>query len=331
MLISFIIPAFNASSTIRRCLDSVYSLPIEETSFEAIVIDDCSTDNTIELVKEYQTIHPNIVLLCQAENHRQGSARNRGVEIAKGKYIVFLDSDDETEKGVLPAIQMAEGNHLDMVVMRCAKVDGNGMVKSEMELPFESDKVFTGIELQTMFPYWGSAPWPYVYRKEFLAEVGYPFAEDVLYEDSDFVCVHLYYAKKMAYCDECGYRMHYNAASTTHTISYKHLSDYALLGVRMLHFYNGLENKSSQFAEGILVGGSFNVMKAYRLLSRLKSGSEVREFYNRLDAHCDRKQLLCYQEPTYCWTRRTKFCLRHRELTILLMGVLTIVNSLIKK
>ena len=161
--------------------------------------------------------------------------------------------------------------------------------------------------------------------------MGYPFAEDVLYEDSDFVCVHLYYAKKMAFSNECGYRMHYNAASTTHTLSYKHLSDYALLGVRMLHFYNGLEDKYSQFAEGVLKGGSFNVMKAFDQLPRLKSGSEVREFYDRLDAQCDRKQLLGYQEPACGWTRRTKFCLRHRELAILLMGALTIVYSLMKK
>ena len=52
MLVSFIIPAYNASATIKRCLDSIYALPIEESEYEVIVIDDCSTDNTVELVKD---------------------------------------------------------------------------------------------------------------------------------------------------------------------------------------------------------------------------------------------------------------------------------------
>ena len=49
MMISFVIPMYNASSTIFRCLDSIYGLPVDEKDFEVIVIDDCSTDNTVEI------------------------------------------------------------------------------------------------------------------------------------------------------------------------------------------------------------------------------------------------------------------------------------------
>ena len=191
MLISFIIPAFNASGTIKRCLDSIYGLFVNQFDFEVIVIDDCSTDNTVEVAKDYALQHPNLVLLCQPENHRQGAARNRGVVLAKGKYIVFVDSDDESSKGVICAVQLAEENGTDMVAMRYSKVGNDGKIDGEVSLPY--NKMFTGKEMQTEFPFWGTAPWSYIYRKAFLDETNYPFAEDVLFEDSDFVNVHLFY------------------------------------------------------------------------------------------------------------------------------------------
>ena len=56
MLISFIIPAYNASKTILRCLNSIYSLPLQEDEFEVLAVDDCSADNTVELLKEFQKV-----------------------------------------------------------------------------------------------------------------------------------------------------------------------------------------------------------------------------------------------------------------------------------
>lgn len=321
VLVSFVIPAYNASLTIFRCLDSIYSLDFGKEEYEVIVIDDCSIDNSVEIIREYAKKHGNLTLLCQSENHRQGSARNRGVVMAKGKYIVFVDSDDESSTGVIRAVQLAEEYDLDMVAMRYVKVGDDGTVGREKGLPYNQAKSFTGKEMQTQFPFWGTAPWPYVYQKAFMDKVNYPFAENVLFEDTDFVNVHLFFAKRMMYCDECGYAMHYNAESTTHTLSYKHLADYALLGTRMLHFYESLDNKNDKYAETILEGGSFNIMKALYKLPRLKSRSDVRAFYDRFDAYYDRKMLLGYRKPAYCWTQWTRFCLRHRKMATMLTGI----------
>ena len=138
MLASFIIPAYNASATIVRCLDSIYTLGLSEQEFEVICIDDCSKDNTIEVIKQYAKQHTNLTLLCQAENHRQGAARNRGVAIAKGKYIVYVDSDDESDKGVVKALQLAEEHNLDMVAMHYVQVNEHGNIfeKESIKLSF---------------------------------------------------------------------------------------------------------------------------------------------------------------------------------------------------
>lgn len=319
MLCSFIIPAYNASNTIVRCLNSIYSLGLTEQEFEVICIDDCSKDNTIKMVADYAKRHLNITLLCQAENHRQGAARNRGVSIAKGKYIVYVDSDDESDKGVLQALQLAEGNELDMVAMHYVNVDESGNITEKEQISLDS--MFTGIELQTKHPYWCAGPIAYLYRKSFLEKVNYPFTENVLYEDSDYVTIHLFHAKKMMYCNQCAYYIHYNATSTTHTTTYKHVADYVLLGDRMLKFYHSLEDTATQYAKIILEGGSYNIWISCKRLLKLSSIKDVMAFYDRIDAFTNRAVLVGHKEVSYCWTWWTKLCLKHKYFATILISI----------
>lgn len=319
MLCSFIIPAYNSSNTIIRCLDSIFALALMETDFEVICIDDCSTDNTVEVIENYAKRHTNITLLRQAQNHRQGSARNKGVAIAKGKYIVYVDSDDESDSGVLNAVQLAEENQLDMVAMHFVNVDENGNVIEQKDINI--DTVFTGIELQNQHPYWCTGPVPYLYNATFLKQVNYPFAEDVLFEDSDYVNVHLYHAKRMMYSPISSYRIYYNANSTTHTQSYKHIADYLLLGTRMLVLYHSLDDKTSKYALGIREGGSYNIWMSCKRLLKLSSVKEVKAFYNRIESFVNRAVLIGYNEPSYCWTWWTKLCLRHKNIATIFIAI----------
>jgi glycosyltransferase involved in cell wall biosynthesis len=326
MILSIIIPAFNAQATISRCLDSVYCLPVSEDEFEVIVIDDCSTDSTVDIVRTYEQVHDNLVFLFQPVNSRQGAARNRGLRVAKGKYICFLDSDDEIRHGVLSAINLAERNSLELTIMRSVKVSLDGEITYNYILPYDSNDVFSGISFQCNHPFWCTGPVLYVYLKSFLESVNYPFAENVLFEDSDFVNVHLFHAKRMGYCNSIGYQVCNNPLSTTHSISFRHVSDYAILGTRMLSFYQQLEDKKSSFSYSILEGGSFNIMRSCKNLFKLNSLSDVRSFYTRLDSFVDRRGLLSYSEPAYCWNRWTRFCLKHKRCTILIVGGILLIN-----
>jgi glycosyltransferase involved in cell wall biosynthesis len=89
MLISAIIPAFNADRFIRRTIESI--LAQTYTDYEIIVVDDGSTDNTAEVVKNYG---PKVNYIYQ-ENSGDGAARNTGIAAAKGDWVAFLDHDDE--------------------------------------------------------------------------------------------------------------------------------------------------------------------------------------------------------------------------------------------
>ena len=320
MLITFIIPAFNASETIIRCLDSIYRVPLERSDFEIIIVDDCSTDNTVDIIKEYSLNHPNLKLLVQLHNHRQGAARNRGLSVARGDYIVFVDSDDEVSTGIKSAVLLAEMNSLEMTIIRGVRVTEGGVISFTYELSYDSDKVFSGMDFQVKHPFWCTGPVLYIYNKSFIFKVNYPFAEDVYYEDSDFVSVHLYNAKRMGYCNECGYIIHENPNSTTRSISFKHVCDYAILGTRMLSFYGLISDKKSYFANSILEGGSYNIMRSCKDLFKLRTRSDVQSFYERFDQYANRKQYVHFREPTYCWTKWTHFCLKHSKLTIFIVG-----------
>lgn len=91
--ISVVIPAYNRAGTIGYCLDSVCSQTLPP--FEVIVVDDCSTDSTVETVNEYGRSHPNVRCVVLERNSGAQAARNRGIREARGEWIAFQDSDDE--------------------------------------------------------------------------------------------------------------------------------------------------------------------------------------------------------------------------------------------
>lgn len=112
VLVSVVIPVYNSQDYISDCLDSVLSQTYE--SFETIAIDDGSTDNTLDILKTYQKKQG--IKLFHIENSGQSVARNIGIENAKGKYLIFIDSDDCWCKNTLEVVvSLAEKKKLDMV------------------------------------------------------------------------------------------------------------------------------------------------------------------------------------------------------------------------
>ena len=119
-----------------------------------IVVNDASTDETGEIVEEYAKEHENLTQIRHLVNRNLGAARNTGMAEAKGKYITFVDSDDEVRPGMVEALKRMEEDDLDMVAMRVERVAVNGEIRSILTLPYASDEVFEGTRLMTEHPYW---------------------------------------------------------------------------------------------------------------------------------------------------------------------------------
>lgn len=91
--ISIVMPCYNSEATIGKSIDSVLAQSFSE--FELIIIDDSSSDKSVEIIDEYRLSDPRIVFLKNSKTNRGVSfARNIGIEKAKGRYLCFLDSDD---------------------------------------------------------------------------------------------------------------------------------------------------------------------------------------------------------------------------------------------
>ena len=112
--LSFILPCFNVSSYIGACLDSLLSQDIPHEEYEIVCVNDCSTDNTRDIILNYQKNYPNIRLVDHAVNSKSGPSRNTGLENARGRYVWFVDADDMIKPGALSyLLGICEKDELD--------------------------------------------------------------------------------------------------------------------------------------------------------------------------------------------------------------------------
>lgn len=141
--ISVIIPAYNRERTIGYCLDSVLAQSF--SPFEVIVVDDCSSDKTVEIVWGYSD--PRVQCIVLEKNMGAQAARNIGIRKALGKWIAFQDSDDEwlAEKLEMQMGVLAEVNFNPMTVIHadCYRYDHQTNNRTLWELPLiEGGAVF---------------------------------------------------------------------------------------------------------------------------------------------------------------------------------------------
>lgn len=182
--ISIIVPIYNAQKYLSRCIESV----IKQTykNFELILIDDGSTDNSYAICEEYQK-KDNRIILIKKENGGQSSARNNGLNIARGNYIGFVDSDDWISSNMFEKLfSLIESYEADIVssdyffsnndIEVFPEVSGKELVlnnKTEIiKYFFKSDKLNSTNE----FAVWGK-----LYKRELFNNLF--FKEGIIYED----------------------------------------------------------------------------------------------------------------------------------------------------
>lgn len=180
MLLSIIIPIFNGEKTISACISSIVNQSIND-NYEIIIINDGSTDNTLQIILDYQLKYENILIVDQP-NKGLSYSRNIGLIKAKGKWIWFVDGDDE-----IPPYSL--NNILDILKTNEALdiINFNFKVGNYIEKHYCCNQNIYGnaIDLFTKRPIFNAA-WNKIYKKDFLLNNHLTFTAGILCEDIEF-------------------------------------------------------------------------------------------------------------------------------------------------
>jgi len=184
---SIIIPTFNSNKTIRKALLSVLA---QKKNYEIILIDDCSNDKTIEILKKFKNTFSNIKILRNIKNIGVSLTRNKGLLAAKGQYIIFLDSDDYLFPNVLEKLEnfIKANNKPDVIFGRFEKStfpQNNDLIIKNLNLGVNNSTNFKKLILEKNFPL--DECWPYIINRKFLFKNKISFFDVRVSEDQLFV------------------------------------------------------------------------------------------------------------------------------------------------
>ena len=237
MRFSVIIPVYNMERYLRECLDSVLNQSFSE--WEAICVNDGSTDSSEEILNEYALKDNRLKVVIQS-NGGLSAARNSGIKIATGDYILFLDSDD-----------WLEPNALEYLAHR---IDGEDMISFSGRLYFEDkgqyhapDQLNEMIYSDGMDYYNDNALHPRdfafvcvvhrAYRRDFLSKRGLCFKEGIYHEDNLFTPIACYWAEKVKVANACLYNYRVRKDSITKMTTPKRRSDLLFVANNLASFF----------------------------------------------------------------------------------------------
>ena len=218
MLLSIIIPLYNCREYINRCILSVYNQGLDEQYFEVIVINDGSTDDGESIVKDFVKKHSNLVLLNQ-QNQGLSAVRNKGVEVARGRYIEFLDADDYLTPGNMGRLlKTAIDNDLDILVFKTKVVEDNldDVPESPSPKDFNISPVITGVEAELLQPlpeYVFSVNYLLI-RKQLYLDLNLRFDTDISFGEDAIVSMQLFYNSKRVIVTDCDAHRYVNRGSS---------------------------------------------------------------------------------------------------------------------
>ncbi len=221
--ISVIVPCYNVAHLVPRCIDSILNQSIGMDNIEIILVDDASTDNTVEVLKKYEQRFPqNIILITCDTNRRQGTARNIGLSYASGTYISFVDSDDIIHKDMYRTLlEIALKQNCDIVQFRYKGVNGNcdntdcDITKNLSYQNYQIDSPIARRKLLINDNILNQSCTTKFYKKELLDRAHVAFAEGVAYEEPLFTYPLKMYVNKVAVTETPLYYYVYNDAGTT--------------------------------------------------------------------------------------------------------------------
>ena len=325
--LSYILPIYNVERYLALCLDSIYAQSLSEEEFEVICVDDCTPDNSIVIVKEYQRRHANIRIVAHEINKKAGGARNSGLKAAKGEYIWFVDPDDTIcQNSAEILLKRAEEENLDVLSFNFY-IQYDDLLQKDTT--FKNDmhaisggafchKVFGGNIINHL-----GYPVRSIYRRSLLINNSIYFPENMLYgEDTIYMAEAICAANRVGSITDYLYCYRQNASSATaqlDTLMRGGLiyQSCVAAGDLVVQLYYKLSGHSSEVANDILVGIPWFVNRLFIRLVKTTS-IERANFYKTLKQNGSIENHLMYPYLN----NRNKYILKHPIAGTIVLNIL---------
>lgn len=226
MILSIIIPLYNTENYIGRCIQSCIDQSYDKKLYEIIIVNDGSTDKSLEIAKSFEKTYENIIIITQ-DNQKQGAARNNGLKVSQGEYIWFVDSDDWIEPDAIKEIaELFEYSNLDIIrfdaIDHTSKQSTLRICNHKPKYTYLKHEILIENEFSVCVPF-------HIFKKQFLIENKFSFLENIFFEDSEFMIKVVEKCNSFYYLNKPFYNVLKREESTTRTTNYTRFLDLILV------------------------------------------------------------------------------------------------------
>lgn len=272
--ISIIIPVYNVEKYLRECLDSCINQTLED--IEIICVDDCSTDGSFKILEEYHQKDCRIKIFRQEENKKQGAARNKGLGIATGEYIWFVDSDDYIDTKACQILYDAI-KEFDVNMLCFSAIQ---FIETNKTRHFSYPHYFQGVQLNKIyhpqtnwreihFSNLNVSPCTYLTKRTVIHN--FRFREGVFFEDTDFTPILLSSVDSFCFIPYSAYFRRIHLDSTTQTpMSQKKLEDLIKMLQSLDNFVAKNKINEYHFLYNFLTGQIHHILKSCQSANNTK-------------------------------------------------------------
>lgn len=313
--VSIIVPVYNGQDFINRCLNSLINQTY--SNVEIIVINDGSTDNSLDLLKKYN----DKIILINKENSGVSDSRNLGLEKASGDYIMFCDIDDWYEK-VTVEKAVCEIENYDLLKYRETRVfsDGSSIKRKENLASMLYEKEEIDIVIRRLFDLsWATHIYCFIYKTEIIKKNNIRFNSKIRYgEDANFILQYLLKVKNVKVIDEYLYNYYENSNSVTNNYSsiFKNMENLQIFRSETLKILgNKYKKELDQFFLNLIL---LFLEKPFDIL---KTKKEIKDYYKKI---CNSLNGLVNDLPSNNYSKKWKiliYLIKHNRYIFLYLYI----------
>ncbi|RFC55957.1 glycosyltransferase [Brumimicrobium aurantiacum] len=281
-LISIIVPVFNAENFISKFTASFTTQ--NPNLFEIIFVEDCSDDNSLNLLLNQKDNFNNISIIQTLSNFGAGVARNIGLRHAKGDYVIFHDIDDIPDENLLEiaASTIKENNDPDLIIHPFSVLNSDySYAWSSVKIQNLNKKNYTGSEIFELISdsVINPAPWNKVFKRSIWLENNIQFDPWIHHQDLSTIPYACFKCKNVIILDQKLYSYYLNKKGVTQGVSDKHVSSVFYALTSLYERFNKNENEIDEFLKEQFLNLSFeNIAYNFKLRKDLFSHSQLNSF-----------------------------------------------------